>query len=238
MASRTAYTAYLDYLPRFGGDVENALRFHRLFRHREVFVEREVNLQGSDMYVIQTFLEGLGWSRLLQTPDSAAVDMVREFYCAIPEFLPKDVYEVRFVVRGRDIVFSDTLIAYALELPRVPEVDYNAINPPRVTIIEELCISMIPWDRDYFLRSNLKPLYRALNQVVNANIQPKRETNRIYYDQAKLLFVIGRRIEFDFPKFMFDNIRITTKVPNIGLPYGSLITRILLSLKISLYKTR
>ena len=67
-----------------------------------------------------------------------------------------------------------------------------------------------------------------MNQIVNANIQPKAKTHRVNYEQAKLLFVIGRKIDFDLPKFIFDNIRIATKVPDIGLPYGALITRILL----------
>lgn len=216
--------AYIQFLERFDGNVDTAKRFATFYHNRDIFVERGVNISTNEGDAIQALFQNNGWKHFLMRPDTAVVDLVREFYCLIPEEI--NFYRFEVHLRGKDVMFSDRLISQVLEIPMEGK-EFEQIKWVKTNVVIELCSTRKRWGRNALLQRDLKPYYQALNYVVGANLHQQDNPLEITHERAKLLYCIGRGIKFNLPKFMFKIIVSTTNTGTTGLPYGAAITQIL-----------
>ena len=219
-------TAYLEYLPRFGGNHQLAKAFYAEFRNRKVFIERKIDLSHSDYAAVQRKFEENQWTHFLQEPEGVAIELVREFYSLIPKEIGKSLFYFPIGLRGVLKYFSADLIAQVLRLPR-KERCVEDIKTNRIEVFTELSVERRRWEKSEITFAEMKHYYRALSQIVSANVHPRIHKGSLSYKQAKVIYLIGKGIEFDVPKYMFNLIVDATKNPTYGLPYGAAITKIL-----------
>ena len=220
-------TAYLEYLPRFGGNHQLAKTFYAEFRNRKVFIERKIDLSHSAYAAVQRRFEENQWTHFLQKPGYTAIELVKEFFSVIPKELDKSASHFLINLRGVLRNFSTNLIAQVLCLPRKNRC-FEDIKTNRIEVFTELSVERRRWVKSELTLAEMKPYYRALSQVVSANVHPRHLKGSISYKQAKLLYFIGKGEEFDISKYMFNLIVNATKNPNYVLPYGAAITKILI----------
>ncbi|PQM36164.1 uncharacterized protein Pyn_06665 [Prunus yedoensis var. nudiflora] len=147
--------------------------------------------------------------------------IVQEFYAQIPRFYRDDPYpdSLNVCLQGKKLNFSINRIAYLLKLSRPDAPGFPALR----------CAS------DRFAHGKLTKLYRTLNTIVSADIDPDDDLHdfrSLNLDRASLLYAIGNNVPIDLPAYIFGAIFRATNQHSetYSFPFGSLITRFAMGL--------
>ena len=139
-------------------------------------------------------------------------------------------------LRGIPFTFSENLIAHILRLPRIPDSSYPYITIDKALIASTLCGKPYNWDGKKLTQGELSPSYRLLNLIITSNIYPRSNHQMISFDKAHFLYCVGNGIPIDIPKLIFQQIYHAARSQILRhLPYGSLITKIAMRLRIPIY---
>ena len=199
---------------------------------RRVAVERELGKDVVEVKEVMDLIKSAGLMKIVSGLSQCFEGLVKEFVVNIPEgIVDKNNKEFcKVFVRGKCVKFSPTVINKFLgrgtkgagELEATDNEVYREITARQVK----------EWpSKKHLPAGKLIVKYAILHKIGSANWVPTNHISTISNALGRLIFAIGTKLNFDYGRFMFEQIveHVSTNAVKLPIAFPSIICGIILS---------
>jgi len=199
---------------------------------RRVAVERELGKEAVEVKEVMDLIKNVGLMKTVVGLPQCFEGLVKEFVVNIPEDISEKSSKefCKVFVRGRCVRFSPTIINKFLGRGTEGGVDLEATDNEVCRTITAGQVKEWP-SKKHISVGKLIVKYVILHKIGSANWVPTNHISTISIGLGRIIYAIGTRINFDFGRFMFNQIvrHASTNVVKLHIAFPSIICGIILS---------